>query len=504
MESVVVPPSPMAGRDRKLHIVMFPWLAFGHMIPYLELAKFIAQKGHKISFVSTPRNIQRLPKLPPNLSPFIHFKAFDGLETGLAGFLQASTPDWIIYDFAPHWLPPIATKLGISRAFFLIFNALFAAFFGLASALIDCSDDIPMEPEQFTVPPKWVQFPTNVVFRLYESKRILASATNNASGVSDLYRYGSAVLGCDVFAIRHCTEFEPQWLTLLQDLQPKPLGLMPPAVVDHSGRLNNQNKGSVVYVALGSEVMLSQEEVTELAFGLELSGVPFFWALRKPPGWNKSKFVELSDGFEERTRSRGVVWKSWAPQLKILGHESVVGFLTHCGWSFVIKGLQFGKPLIMLPFMVDQGLNARVLHEKKVGIEIPRDEEDGSITRNSVADSIRLVMVDNNEGLIYRKKAKKMSALFGDKLVIPLGLMPPAVVDDNGVNETWLSISERLNNQNNGSVVYVALGSEAMPSQKEVIELALGLELSGLPYFWALRRSPGSNKSESVELPDGF
>ncbi|GMP32611.1 hypothetical protein CsSME_00006291 [Camellia sinensis var. sinensis] len=461
MESVVVPPSPMAGGDRKLHIVMFPWLAFGHMIPYLDLAKFIAQKGHKISFVSTPRNIQRLPKLPPNLSPFIHFvelplprvdchlpenaeatldvpsdhipylkKAFDGLETGLAGFLQASSPDWIIYDFAPHWLPPIATKLGISRAFFLIFNAWFAAFFGPASALIDCSDDTPMEPEQFTVPPKWVQFPTNVAFRLYESKRILASATNNASGVSDLYRYGSAVLGCDVFAIRYCTEFEPQWLTLLQDLQSKPvipLGLMPPTVVDDSGvnetwlsiseRLSNQNKGSVVYLALGSEVMPSQEEVTELAFGLELSGVPFFWALRKPPGWNKSESVELPDGFEERTRSRGVVWKSWAPQLKILGHESVGGFVTHCGWSSVIEGLQFGKPLIMLPFMVDQGLNARVLHEKKVGIEIPRDEEDGSFTRNSVADSIRLVMVDNNEGLIYRKKARKMSALFGDKVL---------------------------------------------------------------------------------------
>ncbi|KAL7192614.1 hypothetical protein ACSBR2_024437 [Camellia fascicularis] len=133
---------------------MFPWLAFGHMIPYLDLAKLIAQKGHKISFVSTPRNIQHLPILPHNLSPFIHFfelplphvdnhlpenaeatmdvpsdhipypkKAFDGLETGLAGFLQASVPDWIIYDFAPYWLPPITTKLGISRVFFLIINA---------------------------------------------------------------------------------------------------------------------------------------------------------------------------------------------------------------------------------------------------------------------------------------------------------------------------------------------------------------------------------------------
>ncbi|KAL7223495.1 hypothetical protein ACSBR1_025026 [Camellia fascicularis] len=33
----------------------------------------------------------------------------------------------------------------------------------------------------------------------------------------------------------------------------------------------------------------------------------------------------------------------------------------------------------MLPFMVDQGLNARVLHEKKVGIQIPRGEEDGHL-----------------------------------------------------------------------------------------------------------------------------
>ncbi|KAL7192609.1 hypothetical protein ACSBR2_024432 [Camellia fascicularis] len=67
---------------------------------------------------------------------------------------------------------------------------------------------------------------------------------------------------------------------------------------------------------------------------------------------------------------------------------------------------------------VDQGLNARVLHEKKkVWIEIPRGEEDGSITRNSVADSIRLVMVDNNEGIIYEEKAREMSGVFGDKVL---------------------------------------------------------------------------------------
>ncbi|KAL7245894.1 hypothetical protein ACSBR2_001096 [Camellia fascicularis] len=60
--------------------------------------------------------------VPSDHIPYLK-KAFDGLETGLAGFLQASALDWIIYDFAPHWLPPIVTKLGISRAFFLIINA---------------------------------------------------------------------------------------------------------------------------------------------------------------------------------------------------------------------------------------------------------------------------------------------------------------------------------------------------------------------------------------------
>ncbi|KAM7523828.1 hypothetical protein LguiA_013730 [Lonicera macranthoides] len=42
-------------------------------IPCTELSKLIAQKGHKISFISTPNNINRLPKIPLNLKPNIDF-----------------------------------------------------------------------------------------------------------------------------------------------------------------------------------------------------------------------------------------------------------------------------------------------------------------------------------------------------------------------------------------------------------------------------------------------
>ncbi|KAI3798679.1 hypothetical protein L1987_33957 [Smallanthus sonchifolius] len=57
---------------KQLHVAMFPWLGFGHIIPFLTLSKFIAQKGHTVSFLSTTRNIQRLPTLPSHLSPLIN------------------------------------------------------------------------------------------------------------------------------------------------------------------------------------------------------------------------------------------------------------------------------------------------------------------------------------------------------------------------------------------------------------------------------------------------
>ncbi|XP_028083281.1 putative UDP-rhamnose:rhamnosyltransferase 1 [Camellia sinensis] len=182
-----------------------------------------------------------------------------------------------------------------------------------------------------------------------------------------------------------------------------------------SGWLENQTKGSVIYVGLGSELTLSQETLTELALGLEISGLPFFWALRNPSGLNESDSVELPDGFQDRTKGRGVVWTTWVPQLRILAHDSVGGFLTHCGWSSIIEGLQFGHPLIMLPFMVEQGLNARIFEKNKVGIEIPRDDRNGLLYRNSVAESLKLVITDD-EGKVYRDKAREMRATFGDKL----------------------------------------------------------------------------------------
>ncbi|KAL5705333.1 hypothetical protein ACHQM5_023648 [Ranunculus cassubicifolius] len=440
-----------------LKIVVFPWLAFGHLLPFFELTKSLAKKGNHIFFVSTPRNISRLPKVPQNLAHLINFnelqlpptenlpqeaeatsdlplnmvpylkKAFDGLASPMNNLLQSLAPDWIICDFAPHWLPPIAATLDVPCAFFSIFNAASISFFGPPSGLI--SGGSRTKPEDFTVTPKWMPSTSGLVFRTFEALRFFQEAIDgNVSGVSDGFRLGSMVLACDVVFVRSCTRIEPECLSLLQEKIYRkpvlPVGLLPPQLdsiedvedenwVKIKEWLDQQKRESVVYVAFGSEATLNQLEMTEIALGLELSELPFFWVLRKPPGSTES--ILLPDGFEDRVKGRGIVWRGWVPQLSILSHLSVYGSLTHSGWSSTIETLGFGFPLVLLPMVNEQALLARMLGRKNMGKEIPRNDEDGWFTREVVAKTLQMVMVDE-EGEEYRSKARELKTVIGDQV----------------------------------------------------------------------------------------
>nr|XP_010934404.1 putative UDP-rhamnose:rhamnosyltransferase 1 [Elaeis guineensis] len=441
-----------------LHIAVFPWLAFGHMLPFLQLSKSLAKRGHRIYFLSTPRNIQRLPKIPPHLAPLIDFVslplpkveglpenaeatpdlpkyqvqylkvAFDRLGGPLENFLEEASPkpDWIILDFACHWVPKLASKFGVPCALFSVFTAPFLAFWRPSESLSRGGDDVL---EEFTSPPKGISFETSVSFRLHEARRVIHGYENNASGVCDADRLLLTIEGCRVVAPRSCRELHSDWLCYLQELYKKPvipIGLLPPAPDDGAGVdatsdesnvfhwLDKQAPGSVVYVAFGSETVLSTEILHELAFGLELSQVPFLWAIRKPVDVAGEGKEVLPEGFEDRTRDHGVIAMGWIDQLKVLAHASVGGCLTHSGWSSVIESLQFGHPLIMLPFIVDQGIIARVMEERRIGIEVPRNEEDGSFSREDLAKAIRLVMVEE-EGNQFRSEATELKEIFGNK-----------------------------------------------------------------------------------------
>ncbi|KAK6248724.1 hypothetical protein QUC31_020289 [Theobroma cacao] len=441
----------MDGSQKQLHIVMFPWLAYGHIMPFLQVSKFLAQKGHKIYYISTPKNISRLPKLPPDLCSNISFiqlplphvhglppgaestsdlpihqvpylkKAYDKLETQLTEFLKKSSQvKWIIHDFAPYWLPPVATQRGINLVYFSIYSASTFAFLGPPSELLNGSRQ---RPEDFTVAPVWLDYPNNLAFKLHE----MVGHQECMDSVSDFERVGTLLLSCKILALRSCYEVEADALRVLSKIHQKPiipLGLLPPSLPSNEDKenenweamkkwLDSKRDKTVFYVALGSEVSLSQEFMHELASGIEKSGLPFIWAVRNRP-LVEGQLVQdvLPSGFEERVSGRGLVLRGWAPQLRVLTHSSVGGFLTHCGWSSVIEALGYGLPLILFPgASSDLGLVARLMHSKKVGLEIERNDLDGSFTSDLVAESIKRVMVDP-EGEPLRANASAVKEIF--------------------------------------------------------------------------------------------
>lgn len=354
------------------------------------------------------------------------YEAFDALEGPLTTYLEETRPDWIIFDVLAHWLPPIAEKLGITSVVFNILSASLGVFVGPVSEMMSL-DGGRSNPEGYMVPPKWVPFPSHLYLRRHEVPKSSGGYNSPPS------RFAAAMKGCDFMIVRSCNEFEGEWLKLLVDkvcMKPViPVGMLisnESSVDDDDDDderwikikewLDKQPERSVVYAAFGSESILSQNQVTELAHGFESSKLTFLWALRiKPSGFDSSKpSVILPTGFEDRVGNKGIVTSNWVPQNNILAHRSVGGFLTHGGSSSFVEGLGFGLPLILLPLAPPQALNARIAEGKKLGVEISRDENDGSFTGDSVAEALRLVMVDG-EGETIRANAQAMKEIFGDK-----------------------------------------------------------------------------------------
>ena len=75
--------------------------------------------------------------------------------------------------------------------------------------------------------------------------------------------------------------------------------------------------------------------------------------------------------------------------------------------------LQFGHCLVVLPFIFDQPLNARLLVDKGVAVEVKRGE-DGSFSRDGIAKAVKLAMV-LEEGDKLRTRAREAAAIFGDE-----------------------------------------------------------------------------------------
>ncbi|KAK7836447.1 anthocyanidin 5,3-O-glucosyltransferase [Quercus suber] len=187
--------------------------------------------------------------------------------------------------------------------------------------------------------------------------------------------------------------------------------------------LDAQPSRSIVFLCFGSKGTFSEAQHEKIAHGLERSNQRFLWVVKSPKGSTSDQpqlEILLPEGFLERTKGRGLVVKCWAPQNAILRHESVGGFVTHCGWNSLLEAVSYGVPIVSWPLYAEQHLNAVVLvEEMKLAIPIDTStsmvsckegEEEGLVSAEEVEKKVRQLM-EFEEGNVLRQRSLEMRAM---------------------------------------------------------------------------------------------
>ncbi|TMW86270.1 hypothetical protein EJD97_021647 [Solanum chilense] len=415
-----------------LKVLMFPWLAYGHISPFLNVAKKLADRGFLIYLCSTPINLKstiekipekyadlihlielhlpELPELPPHyhttnglplhLNHTLH-KALEMSKPNFAKILQNLKPDLVIYDMLQQWAEHVVSEQNIPAVKLITFGA---AVFSYLFYLVKKPEAVfPFPAINLSKNEQEKMYANDFEDRLVDGNiQIMLISTSRT---------------IEAKYIDHCTALT-NWKVV-------PVG---PPVQDPITNnaddneliqwLGTKDVNSTVFVSFGSEYFLSKEDMEEVAFGLELSNVNFIWVARFPKGEDQNLEDALPKGFLERIGERGRVLDKFAPQPRILNHPSTGGFISHCGWNSVMESVDFGVPIIAMPMQYDQPSNARLIVELGVAVEIVRDD-DGKIHRGEIAETLKDVII-GTKGKILRGKvrdiSKKLKSIRGDEM----------------------------------------------------------------------------------------
>ncbi|KAL3697372.1 hypothetical protein R1sor_011448 [Riccia sorocarpa] len=186
--------------------------------------------------------------------------------------------------------------------------------------------------------------------------------------------------------------------------------------------LDTQAECSVLYGAFGCNWNLLPEQMQEVVLGLENSGQPFLVLFRPPIKSDKYPtddiFDALPPGCVERTKGRGLFVQGWVPQVEILAHPAVGGFLSHCGLNSYLETVCMGVPIITWPFDCEQYMNAStvvaiissssfcrkdpLLGQIQIGIEVPKSYASADVVdRKDVETKVR-ALFHSEQGRIAR------------------------------------------------------------------------------------------------------
>ena len=183
--------------------------------------------------------------------------------------------------------------------------------------------------------------------------------------------------------------------------------------------LDDQPPLSVVFLCFGSMGTFDEDQVKEIACALEQSGFRFLWSLREPPAKGKIAYPSdyadyrgvLPEGFLDRMSGIGKVI-GWAPQVAVLAHPAIGGFVSHCGWNSMLESLWYGVPVGTLPMYAEQHLNAfEMARELGLAVEVSMDYRKNSdfVNAEEIQRGIRQVMDHDGDTRKRVKETREMS-----------------------------------------------------------------------------------------------
>lgn len=445
----------------RLGLVFMPLWGGGHLMPMMEAAKRLLQLQQEENLFSITVLLIRSPE-PASASIFssylqsvasssldIHFETLppidpptdaDGAVDFVSLYIQSHKPQVkaaltrstipvaaLVLDFFATTIIDVADELGVPA---YIFFASTAAMLALNLHLPILHDKIPVE---FGDLESEIEVPGISPVPLLSMPTSLMNKKSRA--YSWFVFHGKGFLKAKGLIVNTFMELEPGPLEALMEGRCVPSHPTPAiypvgpliALGDDTDKANSeqhecikwldgQPPASVVFLCFGSRGCFGAPQVRQMAIGLERSGHRFLWCLRAPPLGKIRLPVDanleevLPEGFLERTRERGFVWPTWAPQREILAHEAVGGFVTHCGWNSILESLWFGLPMLGWPLYAEQHLNAFEM-ETMAGVvmQLKVDRKGGGfVEAEELERGIRCLMGDSEEGKKVRAKAEEM------------------------------------------------------------------------------------------------
>ncbi|XWS68060.1 hypothetical protein CRYUN_Cryun04dG0058000 [Craigia yunnanensis] len=459
----------MDSKPHPLHIMFFPHLGHGHLIPMIDMARLFArQAGVRATIVTTHLNaspfsqtIERERKLGIQID--IHIIKFPSMEAGLPEgyenisstisqemglkFIKALSllqqpleqivedcrPDCLVADQTFPWATEVARKLGIPR---LVFHgtSYFAVCVFDSLLRYEPQKNVTSDYETFGVPgiPDKIEMtrlqqPDELRERLDdEIKKLMYEALE-----SEITSYGVIV--------NSFQELEPAYVEHNRKVMGRktwnigPLSLCNRNTDDKLQRGNAASKDaveclrwldskkhkSVLYICFGSLSWFSAAQLNEIAEGLEASGQDFIWVVRKVNNEDKEEW--LPEGFEERMEGKGLIIRGWAPQVLILDHEAVGGFMTHLGWNSTLESITAGVPMVTWPLSNEQFYNEKLVTEiLRVGVAVGVQEwsdwmevKKFLVTKENIAKAVTRLMVGQeaneirNRASVLKEMAKR-------------------------------------------------------------------------------------------------